>query len=77
MEYYIHNVTDGIPGPSPETFSSREAAEAFLDRWRAAMQNIQGYYMPACGERIPVGEVQFEITEVDEEYESLPDVEPF
>ena len=70
MQYTIFNHTDGIPGPSPEPFETKEAAQAFIDRWRAALQKHQGYYSTNQWGRIPVDAVELEIRPLEE---AVPD----
>jgi hypothetical protein len=61
--YQLFNETDGLPA-SPETFKTREQAEACAKRFRERFA-VQGYYLTAGGERIPPREVRLVVIVVD------------
>ena len=58
--YRVFNRTDGIPAyPSPMTL---QEAEAFIRDFPKRYER-QGYYLTACGDRIPAEAVELEVEE--------------
>lgn len=61
--FQIMNNTDGFPF-CPRRFYSERTAQKAIDKWRAQMEKLQGYYLTSRRERIPVSEVELEIIQI-------------
>lgn len=67
MKYFIWNDTDGIPGPAPDPFDTKEEAETWLTTWCTNLKERQGYYSTAERVRLDPFDVEFVIRPINDE----------